>query len=174
MSKTCVTAGADLPAASESLFTPPDKSSATPAWIQLRDEIVRMISDGTLAYGQKMPTMRNLAKALDVSVSVVNQTYRYLRVTGYLESRQGSGVRVRVRTDTMDESQFPEVTRLVTTFIDGCEALGMGPLQIRETVEFALGSREFARESGLETRSEYSARVYGQDVPQDAVKNQDR
>ena len=72
-----------------------DKDSPTPMWVQIRDQIRLMVQDGTLEPEQKLPPVRTLAADLDVSVSVVNQAYRYLRLVGYLEARQGSGVRVR-------------------------------------------------------------------------------
>ena len=118
-----------------------DKDSSTPLWMQLRAQIVEQIRHGQLEPEQKMPTVRGLAQQLDVSPSVINQCYRYLRGTGYLESQQGSGVRVRRRTDNMKDSDFPKAAKLLNDFIDAYTALGMPLDGVVDAVAYAVAAR---------------------------------
>ena len=118
-----------------------DKDDATPMWIQLRDQIVDLISSGALEPEQKLPTVRDLAAQLSVSTNTVNQTYRYLRGTGYLESRQGSGVRVRKRTDFVKDEDFAKVAALVAEFVAKCGELGIPAEDVPNTVSYYVAGR---------------------------------
>ncbi|WP_282208889.1 GntR family transcriptional regulator [Parvibacter caecicola] len=118
-----------------------DKDSPTPLWVQLRSQIVNMIRHGQLQPEQKMPTVRGLAQQLEVSPSVINQCYRYLRATGYLESQQGSGVRVRRRTDNMKDSDFPKAAKLLNDFIDAYTAMGTPLDGVADAVAYAVAAR---------------------------------
>lgn len=120
---------------------PLDKASDEPLWVQLRNQIVQAIRKGELAPEQKMPTVRELAAELGISASVVNQAYRYLRGTGYLESRQGSGVRVRRRTDSVSDGDFDKTSKLVEDFITGMVELGVPLSEVATAVSYGVASR---------------------------------
>ena len=53
------------------------------------------IQQGRLAVGTALPASRTLARELALARSVVVQAYGQLAAEGYLETRQGSGTRVR-------------------------------------------------------------------------------
>jgi len=64
--------------------------------------IRRLIADGRLKPGDKLPPERELAVALGVSRTSVRDAIRTLQVTGLLEPRQGEGTVVReLSTDTL-------------------------------------------------------------------------
>lgn len=120
---------------------PLDKNAPDPLWVQLRNQIVQDIRTGALAPEQKMPTVRDLSAELGISASVVNQAYRYLRSTGYLESRQGSGVRVRKRSDNVNDADFDKTTKLIDDFITGMTALGVPLNELAQSVSWAVAAR---------------------------------
>lgn len=124
-----------------------DKNDATPLWIQIRDQIISLISHGELEPEQKMPTVRGLAAQLGISVGMVNQAYRYLRLTGYLESRQGSGVRVRRRTDFAKREDFDEIGRLTEEYVDRLVALGIPLMETPNTVSYFVHSRQLGEQA---------------------------
>lgn len=144
-----------------------DKNDPRPLWIQIRDQVVNMIRCGELEPEQKMPTVRGLAEALDVSPSVVNQAYRYLKATGYLVARRGSGVSVRRRTDNMREEDFPQAAKLVNDFIDAYMELGMPLDGVADAVAYAVAARTLDPEGEAEVMSLYlkqaKAEEHGQD-----------
>jgi GntR family transcriptional repressor for pyruvate dehydrogenase complex len=64
--------------------------------------IQRLIADGRLKPGDKLPPERELAAALGVSRTSVRDAIRTLQMTGLLEPRQGEGTVVReLSTDTL-------------------------------------------------------------------------
>ncbi|MFT5204462.1 MAG: DNA-binding transcriptional MocR family regulator [Candidatus Aldehydirespiratoraceae bacterium] len=56
-----------------------------------------LISDGELAPGEKLPTVRALAGALDISVNTVTDAWRILRLHGVIETNRRQGTTVRAQ-----------------------------------------------------------------------------
>lgn len=61
------------------------------AYEQVVEQIKKMIKDGVLKRGDKLPTERDLAVQLQVSRPSVREAMRALEVIGLVESRQGAG-----------------------------------------------------------------------------------
>ncbi|PVG81481.1 PLP-dependent aminotransferase family protein [Nocardioides gansuensis] len=68
-----------------------DRSEARPLGTQLADQVRRLVLDGGLAPGTRLPSTRRLAAELGVSRAVIEQAWDQLRAEGWLEARQGSG-----------------------------------------------------------------------------------
>jgi DNA-binding transcriptional MocR family regulator len=64
-------------------------------YLQLADSLRGILERGELSQGLRLPAERPLAKALAVSRTTVVRAFEILRAEGWLESRQGSGTRVR-------------------------------------------------------------------------------
>src|SRR4030095_6616578 len=64
-------------------------------YLQLADTLRGILERGDLSTGLRLPAERPLAKALAVSRHTVGRAFWILRTEGWLESRQGSGTRVR-------------------------------------------------------------------------------
>lgn len=71
------------------------RSGEGPAYQQLAGALQAAIERGDYPLGTRLPAERALAKALRVSRTTVVSAYEQLRQGGWLESRQGSGSRVR-------------------------------------------------------------------------------
>ncbi len=69
------------------------------AGLSVRDQLVAhlemQILAGALAAGQRLPSVRALARRLRVHPNTVSAAYRELQLAGHVERRQGSGVFVR-------------------------------------------------------------------------------
>lgn len=141
-----------------------NKDDETPLWVQLRNQIVSKIRSGELSPEEKLPTVRGLSQALGISPSVVNQCYRYLKATGYLEARQGSGVRVRRRNDTTDDADFGKIAKLVNDFIDSCLSYGMPLSGVADSVSYAVASRTLDPEEKYSVMELYRD-ILGEDIP---------
>ena len=63
----------------------------SPLYLQLYKYIKDAILDGTLFGGQKLPSLRALAKSLEISTTTVGLAYDQLLVEGYIFSKPGSG-----------------------------------------------------------------------------------
>ena len=74
--------------------------SDVPIYLQLRHQIVAGISDGRLAPGEKLPTVRALAEELGINAMTVNKTYQLLKQEGFIVIDRRSGARVREQAET--------------------------------------------------------------------------
>lgn len=64
---------------------------------QVAEKITRLIEQGTLRPGERIPSVRRLSSQLDVSISTVLQAYFALENRGLVEARPQSGFYVRSR-----------------------------------------------------------------------------
>lgn len=68
-----------------------DASGASPIWRQIEEGVRRMISLGTLRPGDPAPSVRDLAKALQVNPNTVARAYQRLTEHGVLAVKRGEG-----------------------------------------------------------------------------------
>ena len=68
-----------------------DYNSNSPLYIQLYNKLKEDINTGRISPGEKLPSLRKIAKDLDVSVTTSEQAYNQLLVEGYLVSKPKSG-----------------------------------------------------------------------------------
>src|SRR5579862_7442605 len=66
-----------------------------PLYIQIAEEVIKQIENGTLRAGEKVPSIRRLSKQRRVSISTALQAYIWLETRGHLEARPKSGFFVR-------------------------------------------------------------------------------
>lgn len=74
---------------------PPDTASRTPLYRRLADHYQAAIQAGTLAVGDRMPSVRDLMRQHQVSLSTALQALRHMEEGGWLEARPRSGYFVR-------------------------------------------------------------------------------
>ena len=80
-----------------SVFLPPvnvDRASEIPLYKQIYEEIRRLILEGSLRRGLRLPSTRLLAQELRVSRNIVVLAFEQLLAEGYLEARTGAGTSV--------------------------------------------------------------------------------
>ncbi len=68
-----------------------DPADARPIYVQIMDEIRRLLVVGSLAPDEPLPSVRQLASELRVNPNTVSQAYRELERQGVVEARRGSG-----------------------------------------------------------------------------------
>ncbi|GLU47807.1 hypothetical protein Nans01_21580 [Nocardiopsis ansamitocini] len=61
---------------------------------KLAAALARLVEEGSLAKGERLPSERVLATALGISRTTVVAAYNELRAAGVLDGRKGSGARV--------------------------------------------------------------------------------
>ena len=77
--------------------------SDVPIYIQIRNQIVLGISDGRLAPGEQLPTVRGLAEEMGVNSMTVNKAYQLLKQEGYIYTDRRNGAKVRERLEFTKE-----------------------------------------------------------------------
>lgn len=81
-----------------------NKDAAAPVYRQVIDGIVRLIDDGTLKAGDRLPSTRALARRVGLNRFTLYRAYEELQALGYVESTPGSYTTVRKRAALAPES----------------------------------------------------------------------
>ena len=120
------------------------RGSAIPLHTQFRAYLVGLIERGELRAGQKLPSEKEYAEQLAVSLAPVRQAILDLVKEGYLSRTRGRGTFVR-------ESKVDEKIAILSSFTESMRAKGLEPdIRIRHwglvgaprTVSAALGTAE--------------------------------
>jgi GntR family transcriptional regulator len=118
-----------------------ESSSGVPITRQIADQIRNHSASGALAPGDRLPSVRQLAKELAVNQNTILRVYERLTAEGLLERRQGDGTfvsdrlprgRVKAQRELLDQ----EIDRLANRAVD----LGVDADELHE-----LLSESFAR-----------------------------
>ncbi|MDN5858798.1 MAG: PLP-dependent aminotransferase family protein [Pseudonocardia sp.] len=108
-----------------------DRALPDPLRTQLLCGVRDAIRDGRLQADERLPSSRELARQLDVSRGLVQETYEQLLAEGYLTSRTGSGTRVAtVHADPVGVTEgpaAPPAPRMEIDFAVGVPDLGSFP-----------------------------------------------
>ena len=62
-----------------------------PIYLQIKDNLRRLILTGTLPPGSKLPSVRSLAGTLAINPNTIQRAYRELEAEGYILSIAGKG-----------------------------------------------------------------------------------
>ncbi|MGF1470797.1 MAG: GntR family transcriptional regulator [Rubrobacteraceae bacterium] len=68
-----------------------DASSGVPIYVQIVDQVQHAVEVGSLEAGDRLPTVRALAKELAVAPNTIVKAYNELQRAGFVESRPGVG-----------------------------------------------------------------------------------
>jgi GntR family transcriptional regulator len=101
---------------------------------QLVAQLELQILGGRLKPGQRLPSVRALARRLDLHANTVSAAYQDLAASGHVELRRGAGVFVRRRAPaSLDEAKsLDEMIRLA---LRAAFRKGHTALEVREAVE---------------------------------------
>ena len=72
-----------------------DRDARTPLYRQIASSIINLIENNKLRSGDRLPSMRDLAKHLGVNRNTVSLAYSYLEKNGLVQSGVGRGTFVR-------------------------------------------------------------------------------
>jgi GntR family transcriptional regulator len=90
-----------------------DMHSGVPVYRQVMDQVRGGIASGTLAPGDQLPTVRQLAVDLAINPNTVVRAYRELELGGLLETHQGTGTFISAqkmkRADAARERQLAQI-----------------------------------------------------------------
>ena len=86
------------------------QADSRPIYLQIMDEINRRVALGDWAPGFKLPSLRELASEVKVSVITVKRAYLELERGGVIIAQQGRGSFVNLKVN-VDEVQHQELER---------------------------------------------------------------
>lgn len=98
-----------------------DLQSRIPIYEQLYKKVVELVLKGELKAGDKLPSVRELAKNLGVNPNTVSKAFQLLERDNVIYSLAGRGSFIsNINTDTVKENAFADFDRAVS------EALSAG------------------------------------------------
>ncbi|MFC7880250.1 GntR family transcriptional regulator [Isoptericola sp. NPDC057391] len=112
-----------------------DTTSPVPHYEQLRSQLAALITAGTLADGQRLPTVRVLAHDLGIAPGTVSRTYRDLETAGLVTTRRRVGTLVTAPVATLDRSAVTEAAR---RFVRIARDHGLTDTEVRDAVAAEL------------------------------------
>ena len=82
-----------------------------PIWSQIEDGLRRLLASGSLAPGDTVPSVRELATELRVNPATVSKAYQRLVGAGLMEVRRGDGTYVSAAPPAVRKSEQTRVIR---------------------------------------------------------------
>jgi len=110
-----------------------DDASPVPVYAQLSEQMLGALARGEMGAGDRLPSVRDVAAALEVNPNTVNRAYAELERIGVVETRRGRGTFVsppRMRRT----ASVPRLVEIAEPFVARALALGYAGRQIVKTV----------------------------------------
>lgn len=108
-------------------------SSNEPIYSQITAQIKAMIMSGELKEGDTLPSMRNLAQQLRISVITTKRAYEDLERDGFIESYTGKGSFVKAQNkEFLREEILRQIEELLSK---ACEQADLHDISLEEMKE---------------------------------------
>lgn len=101
-------------------------SNPKPIYEQIYDQIVQAVLSGELIEGESLPSIRNLAKDLRISVITTKRAYDELERDGFVETVAGKGSFVAgINHEMVREDHLRQLEQLIEKANDLAEKIGL-------------------------------------------------
>lgn len=115
-------------------------NSEIPIYEQIKKEIKKAISQNELKESEALPSVRNLAKDLRISVLTVKKAYDELEQEGYIKTVQGKGSFVIPRNKELaKEEQIKQIEQHIEEIIKISKLTGISKKEIIDLFEYLYG-----------------------------------
>ena len=111
-------------------------SSGVPISRQLADQLRSQCVVGKLKAGDRVPSVRELARQLAVNQNTVLHVYERLFAEGWLKTRQGSGTFVKANARTSGEKKAQTAALLAQL----AQLLGVAPDELHDLLDQSLNA----------------------------------
>lgn len=100
--------------------------SELPIYAQIREQIKEQILNGQIPEGETLPSIRQLAKEVGVSVITTTRAYSELEAEGFIATMQGKGsVVLSTDNNLLREQYLLRIEEGLSTAIETAKTLGM-------------------------------------------------
>lgn len=114
-------------------------SSDLPIYAQIKEQVKEQILTGELAENETLPSLRQLAKDLKISVLTTTRAYNELEQEGFITSRQGKGFFVMSSgSNLIREQLIKEVEKNLNNAILAAGRIPMSDDEIVSLLKFLL------------------------------------
>ncbi len=122
-----------------------DPADSAPVYLRLVAEILKKIETGALAPGDRLPTVREMARSAGLAPGTVRHAYNALAREGAVEMAQGRGTFVRGAAPGAGSRQ-KQAMDAIGAMLDRMDELGFTPREISMYLSLALRQRGAAGE----------------------------
>ena len=117
-----------------------DNRSGDPIYDQITRQIKAQIIGGTLLPDEALPSIRNLAKDLRISVVTTKRAYEELERDGFIENFAGKGCFVkRQNTDFLREEAVRQAEELIANACEKAKMCGVTADELKEMIDIIYG-----------------------------------
>ena len=143
---------------------PIDRKASMPLYLQIRDRLRNLIRSGTLKTGDRLPSIRSLAKNIQVNKLTVIEAYSVLEADGLIHARPGSGYFVNTLVEPQKKSNFAPVQQVIIPQQKSISFLDLYQLSVQaknhpDLIDFSSG---FPISSGLKDLQRHARRAMKQ------------
>lgn len=115
-------------------------SSNTPIYEQIKEQIKNKIVSNELKAGELLPSIRNLAKDLRISVITTKNAYEQLEREGYVETIPGKGFYVANKNvEIIREEQLQKVESLLDTAVSIAKISDISKEEMQNMLDILYG-----------------------------------
>jgi|SRR5580700_6277786 GntR family transcriptional regulator len=112
-----------------------DLHSGVPVYRQIIDQVRGGIAAGTLAPGDQLPTVRQLAVDLAINPNTVMRAYRELELGGALETHQGTGTFISDKKFNRNDNAAEHERQLVQLAGEFAARAGAAGFTVEELID---------------------------------------
>ncbi len=118
-------------------------SSGRPIYEQIADQVKEQIMTGALPAGDALPSMRQLARDLRISVITTKRAYEELERDGFLENVPGKGCFVAPQDrELLREAQLKRVEDHLIRAVEEARRGGVSLPELQEMLDLVYGTAE--------------------------------
>jgi len=111
-------------------------SSPDPIYKQISDQLRGMIITGEIQPGEALPSIRNLARDLRISVITTKRSYEDLEREGFLETVGGKGTFVAPQNrEFLKEQKLKIIEAKLAEAVDEAKMLGLKKSELKEMLD---------------------------------------
>lgn len=108
-------------------------SSKAPIYEQICEQIKKLILTGDLQEGQSLPSMRQLAKDLEISVITTKRAYEELEKNGFIYSIVGKGSFISEQNmEMVKERKMKVIEEKLVVAIQNSKEMGISLAELKE------------------------------------------
>jgi GntR family transcriptional regulator len=138
------------------MFIRIEPSSGVPIWRQVADQIRSQCAARMLSAGDRLPSVRELARQLAVNQNTILRVYERLTMEGLLERRHGDGtyVAARIHPDKVEAGQMELLANHAEQLARKALMLNVPKRDVHRLVDEAFGRIRLHGESPKEKADE--------------------
>lgn len=118
------------------------QATGVPFYRQVTDQLRELIASGQLTAGQRLPSVRELARTLLVSLITVRRAYADLETAGLIVRRQGQGTFVADSVDPSPDASRQDATDALVGSVERALRVGLDAPAVTQIVSSTLEAHD--------------------------------